>query len=121
VLAFLEGCQRAEHAAEDRAFSREQRADLDALKHDLWYLQKCIELVAGRHVRSAAFKYAKQLTDALFETAPTGREIFDFIAKKRLPFIEAARTELGIPENDLDGPAPGRIRAWVRRFRKPGR
>ncbi|MGA2830902.1 MAG: hypothetical protein ABSF03_32855, partial [Streptosporangiaceae bacterium] len=62
VLAFLEVCQRAENAAEDRAFGREQRADPDALKHDLWYQQKCTELVAGGHVRSAAFDYADRLT-----------------------------------------------------------
>jgi hypothetical protein len=113
VLAFLDVCQRAENAAEDRAFGREQRAgpgwsisrsprkpvlpDLDALKQDLWYRQKCIELVAGEDVQSAAFDYAKRLTAALFDAAPTGTKIFGFISDKRLPFIDAARAELKIP------------------------
>ena len=98
VLAFLEGCQRAEQAAEDRAFRHEQRADPDALKHNLWYQQKCITLVAGPHVRSAAFRYAERLTDAIFHDAPTGDGIFGFISEERDPFIEAVREELGIPE-----------------------
>jgi hypothetical protein len=97
VLAFLAICQRVEGAAEARAFGREPSGDLDALKQDLWYQQKCIELVAGNSVRSAAFTYAKWLTTAIFDDAPTGAAIFDFIAQQRLPFINAAQTELEIP------------------------
>jgi len=108
VLAFLDVCQRAENAAEDRAFGREQRADPDALKHDLWYRQKCIELVAGEDVQSTAFDYADRLTVALFDAAPTQTEVFGFIAEERLPFLNAARAELGVP---------GRTRAWSRRSR----
>jgi len=82
VLTFLESCQRAEQAAEDRAFRHERRADPDVLKHDLWYKQKCIELVAGRRVRSAAFEYANQLTAAFFGDVPTGDGIFGFIGRE---------------------------------------
>jgi hypothetical protein len=98
MMAFLDSCQRAEAAAEARAYGKDQPADPDALKQDLWYQQKCLQLIAGEHVRSASYDYANQLTTALFNAAPTGKAITDFIAKKSWPFFKAAQAELGIPD-----------------------
>ena len=98
MMAFLDSCQRAEAAAEARAYGQDRPVDSDALKNDLWYQQKCLGLIAGEQVRSASYGYADQLTTAVFNTAPTGKAITGFIAEKSWPFLKAAQAELGIPD-----------------------
>jgi hypothetical protein len=97
--AFLASCQRVEQAAEGRVLGREQ-PDPTELTQDMWYRQKCIELVAGKLVRSASFDYANRLMQATYGQVRTDVDVYGFIAEMRLPFLEAAKAELGTLQDD---------------------
>jgi hypothetical protein len=97
ILAFLDICQRVERAAEHRYQNDNKFVEgSPELTHEMWFRQKCLELVAGSPVRSTAFQYADRLMAAAYGRVPAGGAVWDFISEKRQPFMEAAKAELTI-------------------------
>jgi hypothetical protein len=93
----LDVCQRVERAAEHR-YQNENRfvEGSPELTHEMWFRQKCLELVARSRVRSTAFEYADRLMAATYGRVPKDMEVWKFIGEKRGPFMDAAKDELMI-------------------------
>ncbi|SRR5712691_6832855 len=96
ITAFLEAAQAAEEAAyrEDAAM----RVGSDSRMHNVWFRQKCLELVCTSPVRSGAWDYAQRLGDAIYDEVPEGTDVFRYLSERREPFLAVARTELGIAD-----------------------
>jgi hypothetical protein len=102
ILAFLNVCQKVERAAEHRYQHDNKFVEgSPELTHEMWFRQKCLELVAGSRVRSTAFQYADRLMAATYGRLPKGKEVWGFIAEKREPFLDAAKEELRIASDAL--------------------
>jgi len=102
ILAFLIICQKVEHAAEHRYHQGNKFVEGSPdLTHEMWFRQKCLELVADSRVRSSAFDYANRLMAATYGRLPEGKEVWSFIAEKREPFLAAAKEELRVASDAL--------------------
>ncbi|WP_052390756.1 hypothetical protein [Streptomyces sp. NRRL B-24484] len=97
ILAFLDVCQRVERAAEHRF--QNDNAFVEGspeLTHEMRFRQKCLDLVAGRHLGGTALDFTDCLTAAAYGRVPAGKDVWTFIKEGRTPFMEAAKAELGI-------------------------
>lgn len=96
---FLAICQRVEQSAEHRSLNNNHFGEgFPDLSHEMWYRQKALDLVGGDRVCHTAFELTLRLCDALYDdTHRTLEELHDFVHKKRQPFLEAAKLELGPP------------------------
>ncbi|GLY37523.1 hypothetical protein Amsp01_035470 [Amycolatopsis sp. NBRC 101858] len=98
IFNFLEGMQLVERVAEHR-FEHGGHGEVpQPATHRMWYLQKCIELVGTQQLIHASVEYAQRLHDAVYGSLPAGVNVWEFMAERRFPFLEAARRELDIPD-----------------------
>ncbi|MGY0231339.1 hypothetical protein [Longispora urticae] len=97
ILAFLDIVQRVERVAE-RRYQNDNRfvEGSPDLTHEMWYRQKCIDIVGSRELRGPAYELADRLMKATYGKMPKGVEVWPYIGEKRDPFLKAARTELGV-------------------------
>ncbi|MFD5415323.1 hypothetical protein [Streptomyces nojiriensis] len=99
ILVLLEICQRVERVAEHRYQNNNSFVDgSPELTHEMWFRQKCLDLVVSRHLSDMAFRFTDRLMAAAYGRVPDGIEVWDFIHEKRGPFMEAAKAELGIAQ-----------------------
>lgn len=98
IVAFLEAVQPAERAAQDIHRNGGQPDDTDSRMDHVWFRQKCVEVTCTSPVRSATWRYAERLSDAIYGSIPQDTNVFKYIAERRGPFITEARAELGIAE-----------------------
>lgn len=103
VREFLDCAQEVERIAHHN-FSGKRDSDAGSTMHDLWYLQKCIDIVGSPELRRATYEYAQRLADAVWKEMPTDTQtpadvrLQRFIGDHRDRFLRAARHELDIPE-----------------------
>jgi hypothetical protein len=99
IMAFLEVAQSVEQAAEDRSRSQEGSlpTDVGSRTHQMWYRQKCIELVCSAALNEKTKDYASRMNDACYRDLPANIDILTYLKQCRNPFLAAARHELGIP------------------------
>lgn len=80
----------------------EERPNLTDLKTDveteLWYRQRCIDVVCRREVRVAAQHYTVALLDILWGGIPAGVKLREHVARHEDAFLDLARTELYAPK-----------------------
>src|SRR5215472_7964775 len=97
ILAFLNICQKVEHAAEE-SYTHDNKfvEGSPDLTHEMWFRQKALDLVAGADVRRTAYEYADRLMAATYGRVPERQEVWPFINEKREPFLEAGRQELRV-------------------------
>lgn len=77
----------------------EFRDKMDKAQADLWFRQRCIDVVCRPELRKAASRYAKTLEQVLFRGLPTeGLILGDYIADFERDFFDLARKELYAPK-----------------------
>ncbi len=99
IREFLAHAQLVEHLAERRFQHGEfDPVEAEPLTHQMWFLQRCIELVGSPELRKAAENYVLRLHDVVYRELPRGRDVWDHMAERREPFLDAARKELGVAD-----------------------
>lgn len=103
TLGFLEACQRVEQAAEHRYMHEDRYVkESPELTHEMWYREKCLEIVTGPRVRHTALEFATRLNDATYKGVPHGTKAWDYVSQKRDPFMAAVRAALKDPIEQLN-------------------
>jgi hypothetical protein len=103
ILAFLEATQRVEQAAEERYMTGKLPEDYPARVHDMWFRNRCIELINRPALIDKCESYVWCLHTAIYRELPEGIDIWRFIKERFDPFLAAARMELGIdPHESVD-------------------
>src|SRR6266516_1881311 len=74
------------------------------LDREMWFQQKQLLIVATAPLRSASVAWSERLTSALENPRPTESEFWDFIEPIQSGFMSAARVDLGITDDEPDGP-----------------
>jgi hypothetical protein len=100
IYAFLEAAQRVyalstTQAKEDRQLATDKTIGAEA---ELLFRQKCMDVVCGPELRSAATEYARVLIDTLSGFHPEGMKIEEYIANAEYAFFDLARQELYAPK-----------------------
>jgi K+-sensing histidine kinase KdpD len=98
IVAFLDVAQSVEQAAEQRYLNKDLPDDTTSRTHQMWFRQKCIELVCTSAMNEKTIEYADQMSDGCYKEPPPNVKIWNFLEEKRLPFLATARQELGIPD-----------------------
>ena len=98
IEAFLEVAQSVEQAAERLYREVGLPGDVGSRTHQMWYRQKCIELVCSAALNEKTKDYAYRMSDACYQELPAGINIWEYLRQCRDPFLAAARHELGIPQ-----------------------
>lgn len=105
IEAFLEVAQSVEQAAEDRYQRGSLPEDVSARTHQMWFRQKCVELVCSTALASKTLDYAWRLHEACYQEMPGGVDIWQFMTEKRTPFLKSAWQELGIANLEAKRPS----------------
>lgn len=100
IEAFLEVAQHVEQAAEQRYQKGKAPQDVGSRTHQMWFRQKCIELVCSSALNQAAIDYSYRLNNLCYKQLPAGTDIWTLFKPYRNTFLEVARRELGIPSSD---------------------
>lgn len=98
IEAFLEIAQSVEQAAERRFQEGSLPQDVGSRTHQMWFRQKCIELVCSASLNEKTLGYAWRMHHACYRELPANVDVWDFLRERRDPFLEAARQVLGIPQ-----------------------
>ena len=98
IEAFLEAAQSVEQAAERRYQEGSLPNDVGSRTHQMWYRQKCIELVCSTALNEKTKDYAFRMSHACYRELPDKIDIWEYLGQCRDPFLAAARHELGIPQ-----------------------
>jgi hypothetical protein len=99
IKDFLRISQKVERVAEHRWQNDNTFVEGSPdLTHEMWYRQKCIDLVVSEPVREAARKYAWYMSEATYGRVPEGMSVWGYLTEAREPFLAAARSELGISD-----------------------
>jgi hypothetical protein len=96
IEAFLEVAQSVEQAAELRYQEGGLPPDVNFRTHQMWFRQKCIELICSADLNQRTVEYAFRMHHACYREMPKNIDVWDFIRELRDPFLAAARHELGI-------------------------
>ena len=101
ILAFLEVAQRLEEAAEHRYTTHDDLPkDIENTIHQMWFRRKCLELVGSTELSKKAQSYSYRMETACKRDPPKGIDIWGYLREERLPFLVAAREDLGIKSYD---------------------
>jgi hypothetical protein len=98
IEAFLEIAQSVEQAAGRRYQEGSLPKDVSSRTHQMWFRQKCIELVCSEPFKDKTVEYAWRLHHACYRELPDGIDVWDFLRERRDPFLATAREELGIAQ-----------------------
>jgi hypothetical protein len=63
----------------------------------MWFRQKQLELLASTELNGATMDYCWRMHECCYRAIPDGRSVWVHLARRREPFLAAARTELGVP------------------------
>jgi hypothetical protein len=96
IMTFLQAAQAVEHAAEQRYESGNLPESFTASMHNLWFEQKRLELICSTALNDKALSYVWCIHQACYRQVPEDTDIWQFLRKKREPFLARAREELGI-------------------------
>jgi hypothetical protein len=100
IEAFLEAAETVEQAAGRRYQEGRLPQDVGSRTHQMWFRQKCIELVCSRALNDKTMDYASRMHHACYGELPTDKDVWAFMQERREPFLAAARQELRIPPPD---------------------
>ena len=64
----------------------------------MWFRRKCLELVGSAELSKKAQSYSYRMDRACNSDPPKGIDIWSYLREERLPFLVAAREDLGIKE-----------------------
>jgi hypothetical protein len=98
IEAFLEAAESVQQAAERRYQEGHLPQDVGSRTHQMWFRQRCIELVCSAALKEKALDYARRMEHACYRKLPPNVDVWDFIRERRDPFLATARRELGIPQ-----------------------
>lgn len=102
IFAFLEAAQAVDMIAlrrhENQVFDSDEA--VRTAIHQLWYRQKCVEVICGAEVHERCVDYSFRLDKATY-SLPDGSNVWDFVKEPRDAFLRAAKSELDA--SDLDG------------------
>lgn len=95
VYQFLEVAQAAEKIAESRYEGNGfDENEARAAMHQVWYRQKCVEVIGSRQLLDACVGYSWRLHHATWAPPSDGTSIWDFMTGPRNEFLQAAKVEL---------------------------
>lgn len=100
INEFLEAAERIYGLAttqrkEERELVTPEKIGAEA---ELWFRQKCIDVVCSPDLRSAAYEYAKTLLGILWGGVPEGVKLRDYTSNAEVAFFNLARQELYAPK-----------------------
>jgi len=98
ITAFLEIAESVEQAAGRRYQEGNLPQDVSSRTHQMWFRQKCIELVCSASLNGKTVDYAWRMHHACYRELPSNVDVWDFLRDHRNAFLAAAREELGIPQ-----------------------
>lgn len=97
IVAFLDVAQGVEQAAEQRYLYGELPDDAASRIHQMWFRQKCIQLVCTSGTNNKAIDFGNKMKYGCYGDLPDTVTAWDFVEGDRNEFLATARQELGIP------------------------
>ena len=98
VREFLDAAQLVERIAQHRFNGDPVDSNAAVATHQLWFLQKCIDIVGSPELRGATYEYASRLNAAVWDERPANVKYGEYVNNHRDQFLRAARKELDVPE-----------------------